>query len=402
MYKKSLILLLVAITLVFFVGEKFINIESEMNKDVKIKDTQVFNFNKIDSNNVYIKKSKSEYMYNKYYSPDNKNFFIRQIGDFANYSSVDNALYLNRVTNNVFSKIDSIRKKPVMWLNNYEVLVNGMYIYNIETKKIEDYIMKDILDNSYVINYSLDNEKEKIAICLTNKVNNTKDIVYSIYVSNIKDKSYKKAYEDSKINTNFICNIIWDQNNNIIFDKDGLKVMKYNQKLNKLSDYINEDIDKLNRQQIDEVDDDDDGPPTTYNLLSVSKDNRYISVGDSGELIRIIDIKNNTEVISNDENRIPYSPSFCWVDTNIFAYIDNFVHIDNYIYICSINDGVYTIEETIDCQKLKGDNLFISNLRLEKNELLFDVIEFSKPGSFDTVKKVTTYEIVQGNSTGDR
>ncbi|WP_156456382.1 hypothetical protein, partial [Abyssisolibacter fermentans] len=148
MYKKSLILLLVAITLVFFVGEKFINIESEMNKDVKIKDIQVFN--KIDSNNVYIKKSESEYMYNKYYSPDNKNFFIRQIGDFANYSSVDNALYLNRVTNNVFSKIDSIRKKPVMWLNNYEVLVNGMYIYNIETKKIEDYIMKDILDNSYV------------------------------------------------------------------------------------------------------------------------------------------------------------------------------------------------------------------------------------------------------------
>ncbi|WP_066494869.1 hypothetical protein [Abyssisolibacter fermentans] len=401
MSKKTLFLIgiIFIVVTIAIVNVKIQNIGDKTVKDVENDiDEQAFSLDNISSYNSFIKKSVTgKYIYKKFYSPDYKNCFIAKIG-YTEDDDDANTLYLNNITDTYFELIDNI-KDPVIWLSNEKVLVNGVYIYNIETKTIEKHIMKEILDDNHLINYSLDHKKEKIALCLTDKLNNTKECSYLIYVYDIKNDSYKKIYEKKNASIDLtLANyyIVWDKNSNIIFDSNDFKIMKFDTKLNTLKDYIKVDIDKdieyIDNQQTEETDEYGE-PPITDKMMGISKDNKYISIRSGEELVRIIDTENNVEVESSSENRIPYSPDFCWINTNVFAYIVNFVQSTNEIHICSINDGVYSVKSVIECEKLKKDNNFIYNLRLDKDKLIFDVVEFSSP-SFETIEKVTTYEII--------
>lgn len=322
------------------------------------------------------KKTKISYEYSnafmerKYYSPDGSHYVTEKIdGTKGNAGSYINYLYLDSAIEEIgILYQDSIGKniamRPIVWLDDSSFVIGGKSIYNIEKKGISEYILKDLLDNSYLFDYAINLEGTKIVYSI---IDNS-DYIGKILIYDIETGSMKIIHEYEKVFTwSISLRVEWDSDENIYFETsysgDDYQVFKYDQSSGT--------VEVIHEGAI---------------IINVSEDGRYIVIGD------FINHRNEIiDTIDGDSHAIDYSIDIAWIDDHTF--VSHPLHNYKSITIYKLNDDSLDTIKSVDLTEIEEDNKRINNLRFENNILLIDVVEFASYRYKTNVIEAKTYRI---------
>jgi hypothetical protein len=199
------------------------NVKKSINKlmDLDIFNKDISNTLKKINNpfktNDYIKEPEySVIRTHKYFSPNNNDYircdiyleptvcYVKKL--YIGESS--ESFYENQYSNN--NSLDADVKEPIIWINEMNILINGLYLYHIPNQSFYEFnLLSEKITSEEILDYTINNDITQIAY-LTNE---------NIYIFDIYNNTLKMISKESHL-TNYQNQhrIIWDQNNNIYFE----------------------------------------------------------------------------------------------------------------------------------------------------------------------------------------
>lgn len=317
----------------------------------------------------------NQYMERKYYSPNGSNYVTEKIDGVTDpVGSYVNRLYLGSSLNEIGVLYQphikkSLSMNPIVWIDDTSFIVGGRYIYDIEKKSIREYLLKDVLDSSYLMNYALNCKGTKVAYSLID-LNDNKG---KVFIYDIETREVIKIHEYEKVFTSLVnLNIAWDINENIYFDVSNTgeeyQVFKYERS--------SEDSYSLYEDAA---------------ILNISNEGRFISIADIATRNTLI-----VDTLQDKKYVTSYTVDIVWIDETTFAYLP--LNSNTTLVISELDEGKLKTIESIDLLSIKVDDYEVENLRYEDEKLLLDIVKFVDNQTHNNVIDSKTYYIDVGRS----
>jgi len=328
------------------------DIISDQNEDLFIEGASDMNDSNVVDGLEYL--SSREYIERTYPSPKGGHFVYERVpGVRGNVHEYFKYFYLGSSRDELFILYAPSIRSPfsgdsVVWLDESTFIFDGRYIYDVEAKEKIKSLLEETLKNNYLMNWSMNHDKSKIAYCIINSSNYRVEI----YEYTLETHEVKKIYDFEALITSIstVLNITWDLHNNIYFDTsyrgEEYQVYMYECGENQVSLYYEDVV-----------------------LGPTSQDKRFISILDYKKRTTIL-----IDTLEDERYDLDYTYNFLFLDGSMLVHIP--LGNSDELRMTRLEGGIKTEVKVISLRDIKIEECYVENLQLVDGQLTLDLVKY--------------------------